>query len=84
MEQSLDLSSILKHIASRCPARSIGYDYGETASGQSVERILISDVISNIDRDDVRCVEGEGVKQPQDGLAFVPIEPWLEFEDFFP
>ena len=75
---------MLKRIASRRPARSIGYDYGKTASGQGVERIFIGDVIADIDWDDVRDTEGERVEQPQDGLAFVPIESWLKLEDFFP
>ena len=75
---------MLNSIASRGSARSIGDDYSETVSGQGVERVLISDVIADIDWDDVRGTEGEGVKQPQDGLAFVPIEPRLKLENFFP
>ena len=78
------MRGILKRIASRSPARSIGYDYSETVSGQGMERVLISDVIADIDWDDVRDTEGESVKQPQDGLAFVPIESGLKLEDFFP
>src|SRR5690606_31111054 len=52
----------------------------DAAVRERAERVLVRDVIADVERDDVRLVEAERLEEPEDRAALVPLHggPQLE------